>query len=167
MTQKLIYIIYWAAIFTVSGLMFIYGISKPAQFSNVTNITNTQLSEGHKLMWTFYSYTKEYPIIIGVIEIIGAITLLFNRTRIFGCILLSTVLINIILQDYFYDISALGVSIYLQILILLILIIDYKRLKEILTKLFEVKPKEKSNWILILVGFILAIFSYFIFLKIS
>ncbi|MGV0978326.1 hypothetical protein [Empedobacter falsenii] len=162
MKQKLIYILYWAAIFTVSISMFVYGIVKPAQFTNMDNIINNHLSEGHQLMWNFYSFTKGYPIIIGFFEVIGAITLLFRRTRIFGCLLLTTILVNIILQDYFYEIVALNSSIFYQVLIFVILIIDRKRVIEIFSKLFELKTKLKPNWILILISFILAIgFKFF------
>lgn len=90
MQNKVLYIIYWTAIFIVSTSMFVYGIIKPFQFMEINDSVNNHLSEGHKLMWNFYSYTKTYPIIIGVFEIIGAIGLLFNRTRIFACLLLTT-----------------------------------------------------------------------------
>ena len=157
MQSKVLYIIYWAAIFTVSISMFVYGIVKPAQFTNMDNIINNHLSEGHRLMWNFYSYTKTYPIIIGVFEIIGAIGLLFNRTRIFACLLLTTILVNIILQDYFYEISALNSSIFYQILIFIILLIDRKKVVEIFSKLFEVKTKIKPNWLLIVLSLLLAV----------
>ena len=157
MQSKVLYIIYWAAIFTVSISMFVYGIVKPAQFTNMDNIINNHLSEGHRLMWNFYSYTKTYPIIIGVFEIIGAIGLLFNRTRIFACLLLTTILVNIILQDYFYEISALNSSIFYQILIFIILLIDRKKVVEIFSKLFEVKTKIKPNWLLIVLSLLFAV----------
>ena len=136
--------------------MFVYGILKPVQFASTSNIINNHLSEGHRLMWNFYSFTKGYPIIIGVFEVIGAITLLFRRTRIFACLLLTTILVNIILQDYFYEIVALNSSIFYQVLIFAILIIDRERVIEIFSKLFELKTKLKLNWILILISFILA-----------
>jgi len=146
--------------------MFVYGILKPAQFTNMDNNINNHLSEGHRLMWNFYSFTKGYPIIIGIFEVIGAITLLFRRTRIFACLLLTTILVNIILQDYFYEIVALNSSIYYQVLIFVILIIDRERVIEIFSKLFELKTKLKPNWILILISFILAIGFKFIETKV-
>ena len=166
MQSKVLYIIYWAAIFTVSISMFVYGIVKPAQFTDMDNIINNHLSEGHRLMWNFYSYTKTYPIIIGVFEVIGAITLLFRRTRIFACLLLTTILVNIILQDYFYEIVALNSSILYQTLIFVILIIDRDRVIQIFSKLFELKTKLKPNWILIIISFILAIGFKFIETKV-
>ncbi|TGN27258.1 hypothetical protein [Empedobacter tilapiae] len=166
MKQKLIYILYWAAIFTVSISMFVYGIIKPTQFTNMDNNINNHLPEGHRLMWSFYSFTKGYPIIIGIFEVIGAITLLFRRTRIFGCLLLTSILVNIILQDYFYEIVALNSSIFYQVLIFVILIIDRERVIEIFSKLFELKTKLKPNWILIIISFILAIGFKFIKTKV-
>ncbi|WP_312355861.1 hypothetical protein [Empedobacter sp.] len=80
MKQKLIYILYWSAIFTVSISMFVYGIVKPTQFTNMDNSINNHLSEGHRLMWNFYSFTKGYPIIIGIFEVIGAIVI-FPKKR--------------------------------------------------------------------------------------
>ena len=157
MQNKVLYIIYWTVIFIVSTSMFVYGIVKPFQFMEINNSVNNHLSEGHKLMWNFYSYTKTYPIIIGVFEIIGAIGLLFNRTRIFACLLLTTILVNIILQDYFYEISALNSSIFYQILIFIILLIDRKKVVEIFSKLFEVKTKIKPNWLLIVLSLLLAV----------
>ncbi|HBX62018.1 hypothetical protein EGI88_14870 [Empedobacter falsenii] len=146
--------------------MFVYGIVKPTQFTNMDNSINNHLSEGHRLMWNFYSFTKGYPIIIGIFEVIGAITLLFRRTRIFACLLLTTILINIILQDYFYEIVALNSSIFYQVLVFVILIIDKERVIEIFSKLFELKTKLKPNWILIIISFILAIGFKFIETKV-
>ena len=157
MQNKVLYIIYWTVIFIVSTSMFVYGIVKPFQFMEINDSVNNHLSEGHKLMWNFYSYTKTYPIIIGVFEIIGAIGLLFNRTRIFACLLLTTILVNIILQDYFYEISALNSSIFYQILIFIILLIDRKKVVEIFSKLFEVKTKIKPNWLLIVLSLLFAV----------
>lgn len=150
----------------VSISMFVYGIVKPTQFTNMDNSINNHLSEGHRLMWNFYSFTKGYPIIIGFFEVIGAITLLFRRTRIFACLLLTTILFNIILQDYFYEIVALNSSIFYQALIFVILIIDKEKVIEIFSKLFELKTKLKPNWILIIISFILAIGFKFIETKV-
>ncbi|OBW41893.1 hypothetical protein AB670_01708 [Chryseobacterium sp. MOF25P] len=154
--EKLLYLLYWIMIFTVSGSMISYGIGKPLQFENLANSTNVHLSEGHKIMWTFYSYTKTYPLIIGFFEIVGGVLLLFNRTRIFACLLLTTMLINIIIQDYFYQISALSSAIFYQILIIIILLFDYDKVKNIVQELFK-NQKNQKNIILIILALILAL----------
>lgn len=155
-TQKLSYLLYWTIIFIVSGSMFIYGIMKPIQFQDFANSTSNNLSEGHKLMWSFYSYTKAYPIIIGILEVFGAITILFYRTRLFGCLLLSTILVNIIIQDYLYEILALNAAIFYLILILYIIVFDIEKVKNIISVLF--KPgKNRNSLFLIVIALIIAI----------
>ncbi|MGE6397253.1 hypothetical protein [Chryseobacterium scophthalmum] len=153
--EKLLYLIYWVIIFTVSGSMIIYGIGKPLQFENLANSTNANLSEGHKIMWTFYSYTKAYPLIIGFFEIVGGVLLLFTRPRIFACLLLTTMLINIIIQDYFYQISALSSAIFYQILVLIILLFDYDKVKNIVQELFKNQNKNR-HIILLIIALILS-----------
>ena len=117
--EKVEYFVKWVVIFIVSSSMIIYGIAKPIQFSDYTNSTNLNVSEGHKIMWTFYSYSLTYPIIIGVFEILGGVSILFNKSRIFGCILLTIILSNIIIQDFIYEIVALKSAIFYQILVLI------------------------------------------------
>ena len=154
--DKLFYFLYWTAIFVVSGSMLVYGIAKPIQFQGFVNSSNTGLSEGHQIMWTFYSYTKAYPIIIGVFEVLGAIAILFNRTRIFGCLLLTVILTNIIIQDYLYEIIALSSAVFYQVLVLFILFFDIEKLKSLIRGLF--KPhKINRNYILLLVALIAAL----------
>ena len=154
--NKLLYFLYWTAIFVVSGSMLVYGIAKPIQFQGFTNPPNSGLSEGHQIMWTFYSYTKSYPIIIGVFEVIGAVAILFNRTRIFGCLLLTVILSNIIIQDYLYEIIALSSAVFYQVLVLFILFFDFEKLKSLVRELF--KPhKINRNYILLLIALVAAL----------
>ncbi|WP_313254672.1 hypothetical protein [Empedobacter sp.] len=149
-------IIYWAFIFFISFSMIIYGILKPLQFENFTNSTNIGVSQGHKLMWTFYSYNKLYPIIIGVLEILGGVTIIFNRTRIIGYIILFTILININLQNYFFEIKALSTSMLYLIILTLLFCFDFKKIKNIFRIILE-KQDNFRNYKIILISIILAI----------
>lgn len=159
--EKIKYIFYWTIIFVVAGSMIVYGISKPVQFQSFKDATNLNVSEGHKLMWTFYSYSLIYPIIIGVFEVIGGILLLLNRTRVLGCILLTVILSNIILQDYVYEITALNSAIYYQILILIILVFDSKKVKKIIDEVLR-SEKTNRNMVLMIFALVIAIlFKYF------
>jgi len=154
--EQISYLFYWIIIFTVAGSMIVYGIGKPLQFQNFKDSINVNVSEGHKLMWTFYSYSLIYPIIIGVFEVVGGILLLFNRTRILGCVLLTVILSNIIIQDYVYEIKALNSAIYYQVLILIILIFDREKVKIIIANLFQSK-KNNRNITLIILAFVIAV----------
>ena len=137
--------------------MIVYGVTKPIQFSDFSNSTNVNVSEGHKIMWSFYSYSLIYPLIIGFFEILGGISLLSNRSRIFGCILLTIILSNIIIQDYIYEIVALKSAIFYQILVVIILFFDKEKLKRVIKVLFTTS-KFSKNLILIIIALIIALF---------
>ena len=150
-------VIYWVSIFIISSSMFIYGLSKPTQFENTENFANISTLSGQQLMWIFYGYSKIYPIIIGLFEILGALTILFRKTRIFGCLILTTILINIIIQDYIFNIVALSSAIYYKILIIIILIFDYSEVKKIMKSLFSSAGKSKINIFVIVIALIIAL----------
>ena len=155
--EKIQYTIKWTIIFIVSISMIVYGVTKPIQFSDFSNSTNVNVSEGHKIMWSFYSYSLTYPLIIGFFEILGGISLLSNRSRIFGCILLTIILSNIIIQDYIYEIVALKSAIFYQILVVIILFFDKEKLKRVIKVLFTTS-KFSKNLVLIIIALIIALF---------
>lgn len=155
--EKIQYTIKWTIIFIISISMIVYGVTKPIQFSDFSNSTNVNVSEGHKIMWSFYSYSLTYPLIIGFFEILGGISLLSNRSRIFGCILLTIILSNIIIQDYIYEIVALKSAIFYQILVVIILFFDKEKLKRVIKVLFTTS-KFSKNLILIIIALIIALF---------
>ena len=70
--------------------------------------------------------------------------MLIKRTRILGCLFVSTILVNVILQDIFYsvNIGALRVAILYQVFIVLILWFN----KEKLTLIFKIiTSSNKTN----------------------
>lgn len=97
----------WALVFATALSMFAYGIGKYWQFGIGREMdiqkTVSELS-GMELMWAFYGYSDAYPIILGLLEILGAFLLLIPRTRLIGILLLSTILVNIIIQDIIYGV---------------------------------------------------------------
>lgn len=113
-----------AAAWLVALSMFIYGFGKLVQFDGMA-ASGKMVSEltGMELMWTFYGYSKTFALILGGFEVLGGILLLFRTTRTSGGLLLSTILVNIILQDIFYGVNrgALLAAIIYQTLILAIL----------------------------------------------
>ncbi|HLI92973.1 MAG TPA: hypothetical protein VKU83_05170, partial [Puia sp.] len=58
------------------------------------------------LFWTFFSHSYLFGCIIGGLEIVGAMLLLFRRTRLAGVFVLLPILANILLMDIFYDVGA-------------------------------------------------------------
>lgn len=84
------------------------------------------------LFWVFFSHSYPFACIIAALQILGAMLLLFRRTRMVGAFVLLPVLANIILMDIFYDIGT-SVVIHASIMlagVLYFLFIEFNRLKE-------------------------------------
>lgn len=155
--------------------MLVYGGAKLFQFDGAANIDKT-VSEltGMELMWAFYGYSKLFAITIGLFEITGGILILFKRTRILGCLITSTILVNIILQDIYFDVlaGALKAAIFYQLLILIILWLNSEKLIQSIKALLEPDKitQTKRKFILkFLIAFTLfiglRIFEYYITIK--
>lgn len=128
--------------------MLAYGIGKIVQF-NRANDLELKVSEmtGMQLMWAFYGYSKPFVLTLGALEIIGGILMFFKRTRIVGCLFVSTILINVILQDIFYgvNVGALRAAILYQILIITILYMNKTKMIEIWKILID-REKKNQQW---------------------
>lgn len=85
-----------------------------------------------ELFWTFFSHSYLFSCIIAGIQILGAMLLLFGRTRLVGVLILLPVLANILLMDIFYRIGS-SVVIHVSIIMLgtlYFLFIEFDRLKK-------------------------------------
>jgi len=161
----------WIVVFA----MFIYGGAKIFQFDGASEIDKT-ISEmtGMELMWAFYGYSKSYAITLGLFEIIGGTLILMKRTRIIGCLFTSTILVNVILQDIYFEVhlGALKAAILYQLLILIILLINKDKVIQSLKHLinFNKSQQPKLNFIIkLVIAFIcfviLRITEYYITIK--
>ncbi len=159
-----------ASALVVSFAMLAYGIGKLVQFGDVDTIS-TSVSEmtGQELMWAFYGYSKPFQYVLGILEIVGGIGLLFDRSRLISGFLLSTVLVNIILQDIFYgvNVGALLAACIYQLLVLLIFWLNRERLKAIWQLLIQVnsdtKTRKEKGWVLglgLLIAVVLRVVEY-------
>ncbi len=72
--------------------MMMYGVGKIVQFPATVGITKkvSELS-GQELMWAFYGYSKSFPTILGILETLGGVLLLFRKTRLLSIILLTPI----------------------------------------------------------------------------
>ena len=146
--KKTFRIIEGASVLVVSISMMMYGIGKIMQFPMTTDITKkvSDLS-GQELMWAFYGYSKSFQIILGILETIGGVLLLFRKTRLLATILLTTIIVNVILQDIIYNVNqgALIAAIIYQILIICILIINKNRVLLILKAFTETNTEQQEK----------------------
>lgn len=84
-----------------------------------------------QLMWAFFGHSRAFTLVIGGMEIIGSLMLLFTKTRLVGVIFLMPILVNICLLDFFYN--GLGTTIYSSIEVvglIYLLLIEYDRLHQ-------------------------------------
>ncbi len=56
------------------------------------------------LLWTFMGASPSYEIFAGAAEVLGALLLLFRRTTTLGALLLATVLVNVVMLNFCFDV---------------------------------------------------------------
>ena len=163
--KELIEIIENAFTYIVVMAMFAYGIGKIIQFDGAIAV-NKKVSEltGMQLMWAFYGYSKPFVLILGALEITGGILMLIKKTRILGCLFVSTILVNVILQDIFYSVNlgALKAAIIYQLFIVAILWFSKEKVIQsfrIITSIEKIEASKKKF-------FLKAIFSVLLFVAI-
>jgi hypothetical protein len=142
--------------------MFAYGIGKIIQFDD-DNLNTKTVGEmtGMELMWAFYGYSKPFALTLGFFEVTGGILMFFKKTRILGCLFISTILINVILQDIFYgvNVGALRAAIIYQVLIFCIFWFNKEKLiksLKILTQVEVVTASQRQN--IIKIAFTIVLF---------
>jgi hypothetical protein len=118
----------------VAFALFVYGIAKTVQFTPAAGIDAPVNSlSGQQLMWAFYGYSVSYAKFLGLVEMLGATLLLFRRTVLLGCLIVTTVLVNVIAQDIVYGVleGALRAAILYQALTVCILALNREQVLRI------------------------------------
>ncbi|MEP0264449.1 hypothetical protein [Dokdonia sp.] len=104
------------------------------------------------LAWTFFGFSTGYIWFIGLSQILGGGLLLFNRTKIIGVFILIPILLNIIVVDFFFEISpgAMLSAIFYLLMCCYILYYNKKQLIEAVKKILEtvkISRTKKIKWI--------------------
>lgn len=139
-----------ALTYIVVFAMLVYGVGKVFQFNHAQQI-NGKVADltGMQLMWAFYGYSYPFVITLGVLEVLGGILMFFRKTRLIGCVFVSTILCNIILQDIYYNVNigALKAAIIYQLCIFIIFWINIEKIKLALSTLtsYITIPQTKSK----------------------
>lgn len=129
----------------VAFALFVYGFAKTVQFTPSATIGDPVNSlSGQELMWAFYGYSLGYAKFLGVVEMLGATLLLFRRTMLLGCLIITTVLVNVITQDMVFGVleGALRAAILYQVLTVFILLLNREQVLRIW--LSFTSPKERT-----------------------
>jgi hypothetical protein len=145
-----------------------YGIGKiiGGQFHRAGNLPEevaiTPIADlgSFDLAWPFFGFSTGYIWFIGLSQILGGGLLLFNRTKIIGVCILIPILLNIIVVDFFFEISpgAMLSAILYFLMCCYILYYNKKQLIEAVKKIMEIAKisrTKKVKW----VGYCIAIVS--------
>ncbi|MFD2562036.1 hypothetical protein [Aquimarina rubra] len=151
----------------VAFFIFVYGAAKPLQFGNKNGFPDKLVSEltGMELMWSFFGYTKTLPIIIGIIQVSGALLLLSQRTKIIGALLLIPVMINIVLFDVFYQVktgATVNAIVFLSVLLIL-LIFEHRKMIQVFKIMTTKTKKDPNRIILFIISALLASTLFFVY----
>ncbi len=134
-------------------ILNIYGISKilGGQFymkgKLPDEVANTTLGEASSfsLAWTFMGHSYYYILFVGIAQLIGVWFLLWNKTKLFGVLILIPIMINIIIFDIiFLDVyPALANAIIVFAMLLLIMFFNKEKIINVFQVLtnFSEKPK--------------------------
>jgi len=99
------------------------------------------------LAWVFMGRSYGYMLFIGLGEIIGAVLLLFNRTKLIGTFILISIMVNVVVFDIFFlnEYGALaGATLYL-IMLFAILVFNKEKVSKMLNELLAVKKSSQKS----------------------
>lgn len=89
-----------------------FGVSKilQIQFQLPNQILERPVGElnGYWMTWTYFGYSPTFTIILGSLQILGSILLIFKKTRLLGTFILFPIMINVCFIEHFYQISLLA-----------------------------------------------------------
>ncbi|HTE34665.1 MAG TPA: hypothetical protein VK666_30005 [Chryseolinea sp.] len=151
-----------------TGIVLInYGFAKiiPIQFLlplDSYGITYAE-SSAMGLLWRFMSYSSAYNFFTGGFEALGGLLLLFRRTKLLGGLISLTLLSNIVMLNFTYDVPVKLWSIHLFIMTVIVLLPDASRILNFLvynrpTDSVLITPVFKNKTIALIVGVCKAIF---------
>ena len=124
---SLYYWIHVISAYILSFFLFVYGFNKVFKLQFYIPEPNTlytplgQLSKDI-LFWSSMGSSYSYNLFMGLVEIIPALLLLFRRTRMLGAVISFTVLLNVLMINFGFDISVKILSSFLLFLSLVILV---------------------------------------------
>ena len=121
---------YWLALYiSTFGFEKLFDVNFAFSYHNEDSLVNTL--SGQELTWKYYGYSYSLTVIIGLLQIIGSILLLFRRTTLLGVITLLPIQFNILLINIFYGIGPLTTFISI-IMVLGLTYLSLERKEEII-----------------------------------
>jgi hypothetical protein len=103
---------------------------------------------GFNLTWHYFAHSYALAVIIGLLQIIGSILLLFRKTTLSGVAILLPILVNILLINVFYDIAtgAFLNSVLFTLGLLYLLLLRWNDLKAVFLNNISTLPTIGYAW---------------------
>ncbi len=94
---------------------------------------------GSWLTWSYFGRSYAMMVTVGILQLLGALLLLFHRTRLAGVLVLTPIMLTIVLIEYFYDFEMgdLIHAVTVMAGLLYLLALDYKRIIAFFSKSTE------------------------------
>lgn len=114
-----------------------YGFAKilRTQFTTPYSMADMPVGSltGFELTWSYFGYSYTFAVILGMLQIGGAILLLFRRTSLLGVFVLLPVMVNIVLINVFYHIAigAFMISLAITFGLIYLLMLRWPDLKKL------------------------------------
>ncbi|RYU94906.1 hypothetical protein [Emticicia agri] len=111
-----------------------YGAAKllKTQFQVPNFILESPVGElnGFWLTWTYFGYSQTFAFVLGTMQVVGSILLIFRKTRLLATFILLPILINIDFIDHFYHISPLAYynSLHYTFILIFLMFLDIDKL---------------------------------------
>jgi uncharacterized membrane protein YphA (DoxX/SURF4 family) len=119
--------------YVLAFIFFTYGIAKVIKLQFPFPFLSRLIepygdSSPMGLLWTFMGYSKPYTFFGGASEILGGVLLLFKRTTTLGALVSATVIFNIVMMNFSYDVPVKLFSLNLLALAVFLTAPDLRRL---------------------------------------
>lgn len=100
------------------------------------------------LAWVFMGRSFGYMLFIGIAEVMGALMLLFNKTKLIGTLFLIPIMVNVIVFDIFFldKYGALASAIIYLIMLLSILFLNKTKILKVIKTLIHFDTSTKTTF---------------------
>lgn len=109
MTRRTIRIIREILAYLFASKMVVFGVAKilGAQFRIPPATYETKLKDlsGFELMWGFFARNYEFSLMIGVVELLVALFVIFPRTRLFGLMMAVPIYANLLAMNILFEVK--------------------------------------------------------------
>ena len=100
------------------------------------------------LLWTFMGSSPTYQVFSGAAEVLGSMLLLWRRTTLLGALVLATVLVNIVLLNFCYDVCVKINSVHYLVMCAWLIAPDAGRLLNLLVLHRPTTPPPMRDYLL-------------------